>query len=63
MTYLTFQQKQQFEKLAQELKVIIEKDPEAFKQSILNALKYSSSHYQITCRTEEDMRKCENTNK
>ena len=63
MTYLTFKQKQQFEDLAQQLKVIAEKDPEAFKQSILNALKYSSSHYQITCRTKEDMRECDYTNK
>ena len=63
MTYLTFKQKQEFESLSQQLKVIAEKDPEAFIQSILNALKYSSSHYQITCRTEEDMRRCDDMNK
>ena len=62
MTFLTFEQKKEFEELAQQLKVIAEKDPEAFKQSMLNALKYSSSHYQITCMTEEAM-KCENMNK
>ena len=63
MTYLTFKQKQQFEELVQELKIIAEKDSKAFKQSMLDALKYSSSHYQITCRTEEAMHECDNMNK
>lgn len=62
MTFLTFKQKQQIEELAQQLRVIMEKDPEAFKQNVLDALKYSSSHYQITCRMEEAM-KCDNTSK
>ena len=62
MTFLTFRQKQQIEELAQQLRVIMEKDPEAFKQNMLDALKYSSSHYQITCRMEEAVR-CENMNK
>ena len=62
MTFLTFKQIKELEDLAQQLKIIAEKDSEAFKQAMLNALKYSSSHYQITCMTEEAM-KCDNTNK
>lgn len=62
MTFLTFKQIEKFEELAQQLKVIAEKDPKAFTQSILNALKYSSPHYQITCMTREAMQ-CANTSK
>lgn len=41
----------------------IERKIKDFEDSIAEALKHFYSFYQPTCRTKEDMRKCENMNR
>ena len=63
MTFLTNKQQQTLEKLKAKIQEEWNNKPKEEKEKILEILKAYSSPYQPTCRTEEDMRKCDNTSK
>lgn len=58
MTFLTLQQQ---EILKKEIQVI--KEDKDFAERMDRALKTFYGFYQPTCKTKEDMRECENTNR
>lgn len=64
MTFLTIRQQELIKKVTEQIVAIIKEEGiEEFQRRIISALQRHSNDYTITCRTEEEMRECENTNK
>ena len=64
MTYLDNKQQELIRKVTEQIVAMIKEEGiEEFQRRIISALQRHSNDYTITCRTEEEMRECENMSK